>query len=58
MAELLQLVLQIEVVLDDAVVHDDDLPGAVLVRMRVLFRRPAVRGPAGVADAINPFEGM
>ena len=44
--------LQIEVVLDDAVVDDDDLAGAVAVRMRVLLGRPAVRRPARVADAV------
>ena len=48
----LQLLLQIEVVLDDAVVNDDNLAGAVAVRMRVLFGRPAVRRPARVADAV------
>ena len=57
-AELLQLALQVEVVLDDAVVHDDDLAGAVLVRMRVLFGRPAVRRPARVADAVDAFERL
>ena len=51
-ALLLQLLLQIEVVLDDAVVDDDDLAGAVAVRMGVLFGRPAVRRPARVADAV------
>ena len=56
--QLLQLVLQVEVVLDDAVVHDDDLAGAVLVRMGVLFGRPAVRGPARVADAVDAFERL
>ena len=48
----LQLLLQIEVVLDDAVVDDDDLAGAVAVRMGVLLGRPAVRRPARVADAV------
>ena len=48
----LQLLLQIEIVLDDAVVDDDDLAGAVAVRMRVLLGRPAVRRPARVADAV------
>ena len=43
--------LQLEVVLDDAVVDDDDLPAAVLVRVGVLLGGPAVRRPAGVADA-------
>ena len=48
----LELVLQIEVVLDDAVVDDDDLAGAVAVRMGVLLGRPAVRRPPRVADAV------
>ena len=48
----LQLVLEVEIVLDDAVVHDDDLPGAVAVGVRVLFSRPAVRRPARVPDAV------
>jgi hypothetical protein len=39
---------QLGVVLDDAVVNDDDL--ALLVRMGVATRRGAVRGPARVAD--------
>ena len=48
----IELVLQLEVVLDDAVVDDDDAAGAVAVRVRVLLGRPAVRGPARVADAV------
>jgi hypothetical protein len=48
----LQLLLQVEVILDDAVVDDDDLAGAVAVGVRVLFSRPAVGGPARVADAV------
>ena len=52
----LQLVLQLEVVLDDAVVDDDDLAGAVAVRVRVLLGRASVRGPAGVADAVPAGE--
>ena len=48
----LQLLLQVEVVLDDAVVDDDDLAGAVAVRVGVLLGRPAVRRPARVADAV------
>ena len=48
----LQLLLQVEVVLDDAVVDDDDLAGAVAVRMGVLLGRPAVGRPARVADAV------
>ena len=52
----LELPLQIEVVLDDPVVDDDDAAGAVAVRVRVLLGRPAVGRPAGVADAVVPFE--
>jgi hypothetical protein len=35
-----QLMLQLEVVFDDAVVHDNDLALAVPVWMRVFFRGP------------------
>ena len=52
----LELALQIEVVLDDAVVDDDDLAGAVAVRVRVLLGRPSVRRPARVADAVVAVE--
>ena len=48
-----QLVLESEVVLDNAVVDDDDAAGAVAVGMGIFFRRAAVRGPAGVADAVG-----
>ena len=51
-ALLLQFLLQIEIVLDDPVVDDDDLAGAVAVRVRVLFRRTAVGRPARVPDAV------
>ena len=53
---LLQLLLQIEIVLDDAVVDDDDAAGAVAVRVRVLLGRTAVRRPARVADAVLALE--
>ena len=52
----LQLVLELEVVLDDAVVDDDDAAGAVAVRVGVLLGRPAVRRPARVADAVVAVE--
>ena len=48
----LKLLLQIEIVLDDAVVNDDDLARAVAVRVRVLFGGPAVRRPPRMADAV------
>src|ERR1051326_6486654 len=40
------------VILDDAVMDNDNPPGAVAMGMGVLFRRPAVRGPASMANAI------
>ena len=42
---------QVLVVLDDAVDHDRDTPGAVGVRVGVLLVGPAVRGPARVPEA-------
>ena len=44
-----QLASQLAEILDDAVMHDGNHVGRV--RMRVGFVRPAVRRPAGVADA-------
>ena len=45
-----ELRLALGEVLEDAVVHDDDLPGAVGLGMRVQLRRASVRGPARVPD--------
>ena len=53
-----ELLLQADVVLHDAVVDDDDLSGAVTMRMRVLLGRTSVRGPAGVADAVGAIERL
>src|SRR5579863_2045470 len=47
----LQLALQLEVVLDDAVVHDDNAAVAVGVRMRIFLGRTPVRRPPRVPDA-------
>jgi len=41
-------------ILENAVVHDDDVAGAIAMRVRVGFGRPAVRGPAGVSDSRFP----
>ena len=46
-----QLLLELEVVLDDAVDDDVDAVVGVEVRVGVLLGDAAVRGPAGVADA-------
>ena len=47
-----QLPFQLEVVLDDAVVHHHDPAAAVPVRVGVLLRWPAVRRPTRVAEAV------
>src|SRR5580765_4176470 len=57
-ALLLQLSLQRQVVLDDAVVDDDDAARAVAMRMRVLFGRPTVRRPSRVAEAVGAVDGI
>ena len=46
-----ELLLELQVVLDDAVDDDVDAVVVVEVRVGVLLRDPAVRGPAGVPDA-------
>ncbi len=53
-----EFALEVEVVLDDAVVDDDDAAGAVAMGMGVFFGGAAVRGPAGVADAEGAVERM
>ena len=53
-----QFLLQAEIVFHDAVMHDDDLAGAVAMRMSIFFGGTAVRGPARVTDAIGPFKGF
>ena len=55
-AFVLQLLLERQVVFDDAVVHHDDVARAIAVRMGVLFGGAAVRGPAGVADAVAAID--
>ena len=50
MALLDELFLQAEIVLDDAVVHDDEVTRAVRMRMRIAVRRTAMRRPARMAD--------
>ena len=50
-----QLLLQGQVILDDAVMHYDDIAVAIAMRMGILFRGPAVGRPARVADAVGAF---
>ena len=51
MATGLELLAQLGVVLDDAVVHDCDIARARRMWVRVGLRRPSVRRPTRVADA-------
>src|SRR6185503_2727484 len=58
MAELRERGLALSEVLEDAVVGDDDLAGAVGLGMGVELRRPSVRGPARVPDPGRPDGGL
>src|SRR5712692_5259378 len=53
-----QLLLEREIVLDNAVVHDHDSAAAVAMGMGVLFGGAAVGGPAGVSDAVGAVERL
>ena len=55
-AFLRQLALQFQVVFDDAVMHHHDAPGAVSMRMGVLFGWPAMGRPTGVANAVGAVQ--
>src|SRR5579863_3071065 len=53
-----EFLLQAEVVLDDAVVDNHNLSGAVAVRMGVLFGRSTMRRPSRVSDAIRSMKRL
>src|SRR6266404_983889 len=53
---LFELVLQSDIVFNDAVMYDDDLASAVAVGMRVFLRRASMRGPTGVANTIATLD--
>jgi hypothetical protein len=55
-ALLLKLLFEGEVILDDAIVRDYDLSGAIAMGMGVLFSGTPVCRPACVADAISAFD--
>src|SRR6266568_3650949 len=50
--------LQVEVVLNDAVVDDDDAARAVTMGMGVFLSGASVRGPAGMTDAEGAVQRM
>src|SRR6476620_32701 len=51
-----ELFPELKVVLDYAVVNDNDLAGAIAVRMGVFFCRPPVGSPSGMSYAVNARE--
>ena len=51
MAFFQQIFLQFQIVFNDTVVDDDEAPRFITMGMGVPVRRPAVRRPAGMADA-------
>ena len=53
-----ELFFEGDVVFDDAVVNDDEGPGAVAVRVGVFFGGAAVSGPTGVSDAEGAVDGV
>src|SRR6201999_33652 len=53
-----QLFLERQVIFNNAVMDDNDFAGAVAMRMRVFFRRAAVRGPARMPDSVGAFHGL
>src|SRR5580704_5792893 len=53
-----QFLLERDVVFNDAVVHHDNTPSAIPMRMRILFSRSAVRGPARMTDSVSAVQGF
>src|SRR6202158_4207482 len=52
----LQLLFELQIVFDDAVVDHYDLSGAVAMRVRVFFGRAPMRRPAGVPNPISSVD--
>ncbi len=52
-----ELLLQLQEVLDDAVMDHDDAAGFIAVGVRVYIGGQSMRGPAGMANADCPTEG-
>src|SRR5271155_1942848 len=51
-----QLMFQFEVILNNSVVNHHNLAAAIAMRMRILFRRTPMCGPARVPDPVNAFQ--
>src|SRR6267154_2376366 len=52
----LQLLFELQIIFDDAVVDHHDLSRAITVRVRVFFGRAPMRGPAGVPNSISSVD--
>src|ERR1700719_990240 len=55
---LFEFLLELQVIFDDAIVHNDDFALTVAMRMGIFLCRPAMRGPARVSEAIDPIDGI
>src|SRR6266567_2640566 len=53
---LLQFFLEFEIILDNAVVDNDDFSGAVAMRVGILLSRTAMRCPARMTDAVSAIK--
>src|ERR1700730_3722323 len=53
-----QLLLEREIALNNAIVHHHDSARAVAMRMGIFFSGAAMRGPAGVSDAVGAVEWL
>ena len=53
-----QLLFKRQVVLNNSVVHDYDLAGAIAMGVRIFFRRTAMSCPTRVPDTVSPVERL
>src|SRR5208282_6688265 len=53
-----QLLLERQIIFNNAVVHYHDLAGAVAMGMGVFFGGAAMGGPSGVSDAVGAVERL
>ena len=51
-----ELIFQLDVILNNSVVHHHNFARAITMRVCVFFRGPAMRGPACMPDAVQTFQ--
>ena len=56
MIRLTQSLFELKIVLDDAVMNNDDTPGTVAVWMRVLLSWTTMCGPARMSDSVSSVD--